>query len=116
MIYLADENFPGPVVRLLREKGFNVVWIRESCPGITDEEVIFKAIDEKRVLLTFDKDFGEMAHVKGLSSSNGIVLFRISTKNPDEASEIIMKVLLSDFEWAGYFSVITANGIRSIKC
>jgi len=116
MIYLADENFPGPAVRLLREKGFNVVWIRESCPGITDEEVIFKAIDENRVLLTFDKDFGELAHVRGLSTRNGIVLFRISTKNPVEASEIIMKILLSNFVWTGHFSVITANGIRSIKC
>jgi predicted nuclease of predicted toxin-antitoxin system len=116
MIYLADENFPGPAIRLLRERGFDVIWIRESSPGITDEEVILKAIDENRVLLTFDKDFGEMAHVRGLSSSKGVVLFRISTKNPAEASEVIMKVLSSDFEWVGYFSVITASGIRSIKC
>lgn len=116
MKYLADENFPGPAVRLLRRHGFDISWIRESCPGITDEEVISKAFTENRVLLTFDKDFGEISHVRGLSSSNGVVLFRISTKNPDEASEIILKILGSDFVWIGHFSVISSNGIRTIKC
>jgi predicted nuclease of predicted toxin-antitoxin system len=50
--YLADENFPGPAVRNLREKGVNILWIRENSPGISDAEVIKIAQSEQRILLT----------------------------------------------------------------
>ncbi len=116
MKYIADENFPGPAIKKLRGIGFDVLWIREVSPGVNDFEVIRKAIETSRVLLTFDKDFGELAHVKGVSSKFGVILFRISTKNPIEATNIIISILKKDIDWAGNFSVVTANGIRSIKC
>lgn len=59
MRFLADENFPYDAVAALRDAGHDVVWIREAVPGISDEDVLKRAEAEERILLTFDKDFGE---------------------------------------------------------
>ncbi len=55
--------------------------IAESCPGISDDEVIPVADDQGRVLLTFDKDFGELVFRRSLSAAGGVALFRM-TPNP----------------------------------
>ena len=67
------------------------------------------------MLITFDKDFGELARRHGLPASCGVVLFRIHTRNPIEAAEQVLKVLASRQDWAGHFSVVSATGIRFIK-
>ncbi|WP_208738476.1 DUF5615 family PIN-like protein [Bradyrhizobium vignae] len=59
MRFLADENFPGSAVDALRASGHDVIWIRASAPGSSDREVLAQASHEQRILLTFDKDFGE---------------------------------------------------------
>ena len=115
MKYLADENMPGPAVRLLRESGWDVAWIRDEAPGLPDSAVLAKALKEDRVLITFDKDFGELARRHGLPASCGVVLFRLQIRNPQEAAEQILKVLTSREDWPGHFSVVGTTGIRSIK-
>ena len=59
--FLANENIPFDAVRALREKGYDVLWTREDSPGSTDIEVLEAAQKQDRVLITFDKDFGELA-------------------------------------------------------
>jgi predicted nuclease of predicted toxin-antitoxin system len=115
MRYLADENVPGPAVRMLRASGLDVAWVRDDAPGLSDTEVLARAQGEDRVLVTFDKDFGDLARRHGLAATCGIVLFRIQTRNPVEAGAQVLKVLASRPDWPGHFSVVSATGIRSIK-
>jgi hypothetical protein len=61
MRLLADENFPGDAVAQLKAAGHDVVWVRTAAPGITDSEIVAWAAREERIILTFDKDFGELA-------------------------------------------------------
>jgi predicted nuclease of predicted toxin-antitoxin system len=61
MHFLADENFPGSAVRVLRQAGYFVDWVREVFPGLPDDEVFRWAVRDQAVILTFDKDFGELA-------------------------------------------------------
>jgi hypothetical protein len=70
---LADENFPGDAVTALRERGHDVAWVRSDAPGSSDAQVIARAQVEGRVLITFDKDFGELTFRVGLLASSGIV-------------------------------------------
>ena len=58
--FLADENVPRAVVSALRDAGVDVAWIAESHTGADDEQVLTLAVSNGRVLVTFDKDFGEM--------------------------------------------------------
>ena len=46
MLFLANENFPNPSVKLLRERGYDVNYILESNRGVTDEKVIAIALEE----------------------------------------------------------------------
>lgn len=112
MRILANENFPRSAVEALRSDGHDVVWIRTESPGITDEEVLSRAVAEQRVLFTFDKDFGELAYRVGLSSACGVVLFRIRMDSPDQGAERIVKLIASRTDWAGHFSVVEDTKIR----
>lgn len=110
--FLADENFLGDAVTALREAGNDVAWIRTDAPGSTDREVLTRAITEQRILLTFDKDFGDLAYRCRLPATCGIVLFRISPPSPRVATRLIRTVLQSRDDWAGHFSVVEENRLR----
>lgn len=56
---LADENFPIASIRRLRSVGFDVVAIVEEIPGATDAQILRRAEQEQRIILTFDRDYGE---------------------------------------------------------
>ncbi|HRZ23009.1 MAG TPA: DUF5615 family PIN-like protein, partial [Candidatus Contendobacter sp.] len=87
--FLADENFLGDAVTALREAGHDIVWIRTDAPGSTDRQVLTRAVAERRILLTFDKDFGDLAYRCRLPATCGIVLFRISLPSPSIAVHLI---------------------------
>ena len=56
----ANENIPEACVVRLRQAGHDVLWIRETTPGSPDNVVLALAASEDRLLITFDKDFGEL--------------------------------------------------------
>jgi predicted nuclease of predicted toxin-antitoxin system len=112
MQLLADENFPGDAVNALRQLGNDVAWVREDSPGISDIQVLDRAQHESRILITFDKDFGELAFRYGLPASCGIILFRISTPSPGHVSSLAVAALRQREDWAGHFSVIEDSRIR----
>lgn len=112
MKFLADENFPRPAIELLRSAGFDVEWITDEQRGAADEEVLTRCGAEGRTLLTFDKDFGEMAFRAGLRAQSGIILFRIAPQSPEEVGQIALSAIQSQRDWAGHFSVVTRDRIR----
>jgi len=112
MKLLADENIPASVVRILEEEGYDIRWIRIDSPGISDIEVMRYAHQEKRIILTYDKDFGELAVRDMIYPSPGIILFRLSQQHPGQIAEYIRKVIKSRQDWEGHFSVVEAERIR----
>ena len=112
MRLLADENFLGDAVASLRSHGNDVVWIRTDHPGIGDEEVLAIAQREGRVVMTFDKDFGELAFRCRLTASSGVILFRISTPSPEAAARLVSAAVMSRTDWEGHFSVVEDSRIR----
>jgi predicted nuclease of predicted toxin-antitoxin system len=75
MRFLADENFPGAAVDALVRAGHDVVWIATIARGMPDNEVFRWAAREGRIILTFDKDFGQIARGASLPDSCGIIYF-----------------------------------------
>lgn len=112
MKFLADENFPRAAVLLLRQTGFDIAAIAETHSGIPDNEVLALASVERRTLLTFDKDFGELAFRRGVPAASGIILFRTASLTPDEAAGLALATLQSGADWAGHFSVVSDRKIR----
>lgn len=56
---LADEVLNGYLVKALREEGYELMWIKETNPGMLDEDIIDLARNKNHILITEDKDFGE---------------------------------------------------------
>jgi hypothetical protein len=110
--FLANENFPGDAVDALRSGGHDVAWVRTDSPGATDEEVLARAQREARVLVTFDKDFGELAWRALLPAESGIVLFRIPMPAPARVGETLAGILAARRDWEGNFAVIEPGRIR----
>lgn len=112
MRFLADENFPAPIVRGLRERSEDVVWIAEDMRAATDEAVLARAQVERRIVLTFDKDFGELAFHAGLPSGCGVVLFRLTGESPEEDNARALAALISCQDWENHFVVVQDDRIR----
>ena len=108
----ADENFPGDAVAALRRRGHDVAWVRPGAPGSSDSQVIARAHAENRVLVTFDKDFGELTFRLRLGAPSGIVLFRISTSSPAYTARVAVAALESRADWADHFAVVEDDRIR----
>ena len=100
MRFLANENVPGPVVAALREHGHDVFWIKESMRGAEDPIVLVRAQTERRVVVTLDKDFGELAFRSRLPAQSGVILIRLDWKDPETDNQIAIAALVSREDWA----------------
>jgi len=112
MRFLADENFPWPALEALRNAGWEIFSVAEECPGISDEEVAALCSESQRILLTFDKDFGELIFRRGLSAGSGVVLFRLIPESPEEAADVALALVKSQPDLNGTFCVVTRGRIR----
>ncbi len=88
--------------------------MRTEAPGSSDPDVLVRAVAEARTLITFDKDFGELAFKAGLPAACGIVLFRISRRSRARTVERAVALLESRSDWVGHFSVIEDARIRMV--
>ncbi len=61
MRIIANENITGSVIRQLRETGHDVLSVKETIRGANDADVLSQAQAEQRLVITHDKDFGELA-------------------------------------------------------
>jgi predicted nuclease of predicted toxin-antitoxin system len=112
MRILANENIPGPVVRALRDRGHDVVWVKEDMAGATDHDVLARAGRDKRLVVTFDKDFGELAVRADLPASSGVVLLRLKGNDPEVDNARAIRALTSRDDWSGNFAVVTDDRVR----
>jgi predicted nuclease of predicted toxin-antitoxin system len=113
MKLLADENLPAPVIAALRRLGHDVLAVAESKPGASDAEVLATAVQQNRLLLTLDRDYGDLIFHNGRPAPAGVILFRLAGTNPDDDNRRMIQVLQSDTDWSGRLSAITEAFIRS---
>jgi len=115
MEFLADENVEKPIVDMLRNKGHDVLYISEFMKRSVDEQLLEQANLESRILLTNDKDFGELVYLQGRKSS-GIILMRfVSEKSSVKVS--FMEQLINNYAYRlkNHFTVIDEAKIRFRK-
>jgi predicted nuclease of predicted toxin-antitoxin system len=109
---LANENVPEPVVAELRRRGHDVAWIAEIMRGAGDHEVLALAQRQSRLVVTYDKDFGELAFSAHLPARCGVVLLRLSGSSPAVDNARAVEALGSPHEWAGHFTIVEDDRIR----
>jgi predicted nuclease of predicted toxin-antitoxin system len=112
MRILANENVPGDAVSALRSAGHDVSWARTDAPGSTDSAILELAVRESRVLLTFDKDFGELAWRARLPANCGVILLRLPMPPAASAARIIAEIVSGRSDWPGSFAVVEPGRVR----
>ena len=112
MHLLADENIPLPVVSALRDEGHDVSWIGSVEPGIDDRDVLHRAHDEERLLVTFDTDFGALIFHDDGPQPDGILLFRLPPLPKEELVHFMVETITGRSDWPGHFAVIEQEQIR----
>jgi predicted nuclease of predicted toxin-antitoxin system len=112
MRIIANENVAATVIFELRKRGHDVNWIKESNPRASDDVVLATAQSEQRLVLTHDKDFGELAFRYGLPASCGVLLIRLSGAGRQTDIDQVLNVIDSREDWAGQFSVASRGRLR----
>ncbi|MEE8481246.1 MAG: DUF5615 family PIN-like protein [Desulfobacterales bacterium] len=113
--FIADVNIEKGIVDFLLESGYDVKLIPDYDCGITDDELLEIANEEQRILITNDKDFGELTFLQK-KHSTGIILIRIKEQQTSVKLELIRKLLLKYREKiSSHFIVITKTKFRFIS-
>jgi predicted nuclease of predicted toxin-antitoxin system len=107
-----NENITGTVTAELRQRGHDVLSVKESMRSEADDVILARAQREGRIVVTHDKDFGELAFRDGLPASCGVILLRLAGAEPETDNRRILEALGSRSDWAGHFSLITDDRIR----
>ncbi len=118
MRILADENIPLQLVQHLRAAGYDVRSIREEVRGEADLNIAMLCSSDDRLLITYDKDFGELVFAPPETApadwaKAGVVLLRLKGMPYADRSSRVLHVLNSgEFTFEGFFTVIEADRIR----
>ncbi len=90
MTLFADESVDQPIVERLRQAGYVVSAVAEISPSIVDDEVLRLANEQSAILVTADKDFGEMVFREG-KNAGGIVLLRFGGLSAGLKADIVSR-------------------------
>jgi predicted nuclease of predicted toxin-antitoxin system len=110
--FLADENVPRAVVDALAQRGHDVKTVREIGEGSADEEIAAIASRDERIILTFDKDLGDVARRCELPATSGVILLRFVPRDPADATHLVLSALAARGHWRGHITVVERDRIR----
>jgi predicted nuclease of predicted toxin-antitoxin system len=112
MKLVADEGVDKAIVDALRADGFSVQYFAEAGSGASDRDVLAAANDAQNLLLTCDKDFGELVYRQKLTNS-GVVLIRLDGLSADSKARIVLGAVKDHInEMKGAFTVISPGLLR----
>lgn len=111
MKLLTDENIPARTLELLRAQGVDIVSILTIGVGLDDRDVLRVANEQQRILVTFDKDFGDLVFRSG-TETKGVVLLRFTPSSPEDIAGKLKALLNSGMELDNHFVVLDEERIR----
>jgi len=112
--FLANVNVEKPLIDFLNEKGFDIKWVTNIDKRMPDDRVCEIANSEQRIIITNDKDFGEIVFYQK-KIVHGIILLRVNGQNSSEKI-ILLEKLLENYsdKIANHFVVLTKTKFRFI--
>lgn len=112
MQFVADENLDWPIIARLRAEGYTVIAVVELTPGISDSDVLDIANRHDAVLLTADKDFGELVY-RQQQVFTGVVLVRLAGVTPQKKAQLVANAIAQlGHSLVGAFTVVTPTSVR----
>jgi predicted nuclease of predicted toxin-antitoxin system len=112
--FVADESLDDPLVIHLRTAGHTVWSVAEMTPGISDDIVLELANQQRALLLTADKDFGELVF-RLRRIATGIILVRLSGLSMTKKAEILIQAIQQHSEDLMQSFTVIQPGIVRIR-
>jgi predicted nuclease of predicted toxin-antitoxin system len=98
---------------MLRQLGYEITSILEDSPGIEDTEVLSRAVEEQRIILTFDRDYGELIYRLQLPSPKGVIYLRFRPHTPEEPALVLLELFKAEeVQFEKKFTVVEREQIR----
>jgi len=113
--FLADENIPFSVIKQLRKEGYGIISVVEDFKRSSDKKSLEHSSKNKLIIITFDKDFGELIYKQECDKPFGIILLRVSPKSPEYILQIIKWLLQTKISFVGNFVIVKEDNVRVIK-
>lgn len=115
MKFLVDECVGQGVADWLERQGYDTKSILDTFPGIADEMVLEMALEENRILVTMDKDFGDLIF-RGNIDHCGIILLRLLNWQLKNKITVLEKIFMNHMhEFENNFIVVTEQSIRIVR-
>ncbi len=115
MKFIADEGVDSTLVKLMRSSDYDVLYFAEFEPSTDDSVILDLANEQGRILITRDKDFGELVYRMKMIHS-GIILSRLEELKSITRSQIIFDFINKNKpELKGSFIVIQSGAARIRK-
>jgi predicted nuclease of predicted toxin-antitoxin system len=113
--FIADVNIEKTIVDFLIKEGFDVKWVADFNKKMSDTELFELSNKERRILITNDKDFGEIVFFQK-RINYGIILFRIKGQITFEKVDLL-KIVLKNYanKIMEHFVIITRKKFRFIS-
>ncbi len=112
MNFVADESVDRQVVDRLRREGYRVWYVAEMEPGVSDDAVLEVANREEALLLTADKDFGELVF-RQRRITPGVVLIRLAGLPPIRKAGVVATAIHQHAaELQHAFAVVMRGSVR----
>lgn len=112
MRFVVDESTGVSVVEYLRSVGHDVLAVAEAMPQADDQDILGRAVSEGRIVVTNDKDFGELIYRSGYEHC-GVLLLRLRDESPSSRVRVVKAVLAQYGDrLEGHFTVATEGGVR----
>ncbi len=113
MRFLIDENVSKASAVRLRMHGHEVIRIGTDRKSLLDPEIIRLAIEEYRIIITHDQDFGELVFKQGHKPPEGVILFRYEPVVVDEVGKRVELMVRSGlYVFAGHLTAVDESRIR----
>lgn len=112
MKFLVDENLGRSIVRVLEQLGHDVLWATSDRPGAPDSDIMVRACQERRIIVSDDTDFGTLVFRDRLITA-GVILLRIPGLKKHHVAERLASVVQAhSHEIFGSFIVLDPEKIR----
>ena len=112
MKFLADEGVDRSIVNCLRQFDFDVYYVIDETRSLDDDILLQIALDENRVLITRDKDFGELVFRLNKAHA-GVILLRLEGYTTKERADIVCPLIQKHkHQLLNAFTVIQKGIIR----
>lgn len=111
MQFLADENIPRETVGLLKKQSVDIISVTNFALGLSDSKILDLANKEGRIVITFDKDFGQLVF-KQKRKTKGLLLLRFVPKSPSQIAMRIQQVLAAKFKIENHVVTVKKDSVK----